>query len=41
MDINDILVRGHTEKVERMREIINKRVPNNLGEVEWYIGCAK
>ncbi|CAN0057850.1 unnamed protein product [Sphacelaria rigidula] len=39
--VNDILIGGETKRAEKVCDILNKKIPtNNLGEVQWYMGCA-
>ncbi|CAM9242190.1 unnamed protein product, partial [Sphacelaria rigidula] len=39
--VDDILIGGETKRVERVCNILDNRFPtNNLGEVQWYMGCA-
>ncbi|CAN0053474.1 unnamed protein product, partial [Sphacelaria rigidula] len=39
--VDDILIGGETKRVQRVSNILNNRFPtNNLGEVQWYMGCA-
>ncbi|CAM9906577.1 unnamed protein product [Sphacelaria rigidula] len=39
--VDDVLIGGETKRVERVCNILNNRFPtNNLGEAQWYMGCA-
>ena len=39
--VDGILIGGEEKRVQGICEILNKKFPtNNLGEVQWYMGCA-
>ena len=39
--VDDTLIGGEEKRVQEICEILNKNFPtNNLGEVQWYMGCA-
>ena len=39
--VDDILISGDEKDVKEVERILNSKFPvNNLGEVNWYMGCA-